>query len=104
MRVPAGVSLSSSVQRCTRSANMPRPMAVLCSCKTDRTSPSSPEEQKQELHKLNGGKLRADERPITNIKMAKFKHAKIYKVFHRQISYCFRALTLVLIGQIKIHI
>lgn len=43
--VPAGVSLSSSVQRCTRSANMPRPRAVLCSCKTDLTSPSSPDKK-----------------------------------------------------------
>lgn len=47
--VPAGVSLSSSVQRWTKSANMPRPRAVLCSCKTDRTSPSSPDKQRQGL-------------------------------------------------------
>lgn len=47
--VPAGVSLSSSVQRCTSSANMPRPRAVLCSCKAERTSPSSPDKQRQEF-------------------------------------------------------
>lgn len=45
--IPAGISLSSSVQRCTNSPNMPRPRAVLCSCKTDRTS-SSPDKQRQE--------------------------------------------------------
>lgn len=41
--LPEGVSLSSSVQRCTSRANMPRPSAVLCSCKPDRASPLSPE-------------------------------------------------------------
>lgn len=40
--LPEGVSLSSSVQRCTSKANMLRPSAVLCSCKPDRASPLSP--------------------------------------------------------------
>lgn len=40
--VPVGVSRSSSVQRCTSRANMPRPKAMLCSCKADRSSPPSP--------------------------------------------------------------
>lgn len=50
--VPAAISLSSSVQRWTSSANMLRPRAVLCSCKTDLTSPSSPEKDRQEFEFL----------------------------------------------------